>query len=331
MAAATELTVCIMSVRNDFSHVSAVSPTASALTLQTMVSTPPSSPAASSTHFFNAAGSATSIAPPHDLTLLAASALTTLPTSSALRAQIATLAPSSANSSAIASPMPLLPPVTSTLLPFNPRSIVASVDDAAACRRAAGRVVDLHLGPVAGALECRRGSIDRRLIVVFADQHQPDRQSVAHPAGNAHRRMTRCVERRRIGDHFECALDIEIARRIGRRDRRRLHWQSRHQQQIVIAQRGIVGGAQFSIQVLRLGIEMTAIVLGKIMTDQHRYLETVVQLIRAMVPGGMSIQQRGVIETAPVGPHAVALHHEFGGAFRGAGEPDRRSQQMHRH
>src|SRR5712675_1671684 len=46
MAAATELTVCIMSVRNDFSQVSAVSPTASALTLQTIVSMPPSSTAA---------------------------------------------------------------------------------------------------------------------------------------------------------------------------------------------------------------------------------------------------------------------------------------------
>jgi hypothetical protein len=37
-----------MSVRNDFSQVSAVSPTASALTLQTMVSIPPSAAAAPS-------------------------------------------------------------------------------------------------------------------------------------------------------------------------------------------------------------------------------------------------------------------------------------------
>src|ERR1700730_1001384 len=167
MGAGTELTVCIMSVRNDFPHVSAVSPTASALTLQMMASIPPSSSAAPSTHCLSAAGSATSIALPQDLTPRATSALTTLPTPSASRAQIATLAPSSANSSAIASPIPLLPPVTSTLLPFNPRSIVASVDDVAACRRAAGRVVDLHLGPVGGAFVCRSGSQDRRLIVIF--------------------------------------------------------------------------------------------------------------------------------------------------------------------
>src|SRR5260370_24159919 len=135
MAAATELTVCIMSVRNDFSQVSAVSPTASALTLQTIVSIPPSSPAALSTHCFNATGSATSIAPPHDLAPFPANAFTTLPTSSALRAHIATLAPSAANSSAIASPMPLLPPLTSTFLLLNPRSIVASSDNVAArCR-----------------------------------------------------------------------------------------------------------------------------------------------------------------------------------------------------
>src|ERR1700722_17989805 len=119
-----------MSVRNDFSQVSGVSPTASALTLQTAGAPPPSSPAASSTHCFNAAGSATSSALPHDLPPSAANALTALPTSSALRAHIATLAPSAANRSAIASPMPLLPPVTSAFLPFNPRSISASIDDA---------------------------------------------------------------------------------------------------------------------------------------------------------------------------------------------------------
>src|SRR5882724_6663382 len=121
-----------MSVRNDFSQVSAVSPTASALTLQTMVSMPPSSAAAPSIQPFSASGSATSTALPHDLTPFAERLFTTLPTSSALRAQIATLAPSAANSSAIASPMPLLPPVTSALLPFNPKSMVASVAGAAA-------------------------------------------------------------------------------------------------------------------------------------------------------------------------------------------------------
>ena len=61
-----------MSVRNDFSQVSGVSPTASALTLQTMVSMPPSSAAAPSIHCFSAAGSATSTALPHDLTPFAA-------------------------------------------------------------------------------------------------------------------------------------------------------------------------------------------------------------------------------------------------------------------
>src|SRR5262245_28217596 len=92
LAAATELTVCIISVRNDFSQLSGVSPTASALTLQTMVSIPSSSPAAPTIHAFNAAGSATSTARPHALTPFAVNNFTTLATSSALRAHIATLA-----------------------------------------------------------------------------------------------------------------------------------------------------------------------------------------------------------------------------------------------
>src|SRR6266566_2463885 len=184
-----------MSVRNDFSQVSAVSPTASALTLQMMASMPPSSAAAPSTHCLSAMGSATSIALPHDLTPFPAKTLTTLPTSSALRAQIATLAPSAANNSAIASPMPLLPPVTRALFPFNPRSMVASIMGAAACPDA-GRppglvyLVRLHFLPVAGAFEGGGGPIDRRFVEIFTDQHQSDRQTVAHPAGKAHRRMS---------------------------------------------------------------------------------------------------------------------------------------------
>src|SRR5437762_12908444 len=87
IAAATELTVCIMSVRNDFSQVSGVSPTASALTLQTMVSMPPSSAAAPSIQPFSASGSATSTALPHDLPPFAARLLPPSPTSPALLPQ----------------------------------------------------------------------------------------------------------------------------------------------------------------------------------------------------------------------------------------------------
>src|SRR5215475_2743472 len=96
LAAATELTVCIISVRKDFSQLSGVSPTASALTLQTMVSIPPSSVAAPSIHAFSAVGSATSSPRPQALTPFALRDFTTLATSLALRAQIETLAPSSA-------------------------------------------------------------------------------------------------------------------------------------------------------------------------------------------------------------------------------------------
>src|ERR1700722_12998425 len=115
-----------MSVRNDCSQVSAVSPTASALTLQTRISTPPSSAAAPSIHCFSAVGSATSVGLPQTLTPLSCRALTTLLICSACRAQIATLAPSAANRSAIARPIPLLPPVTSAFLPFSPRSMLHS-------------------------------------------------------------------------------------------------------------------------------------------------------------------------------------------------------------
>src|SRR6476619_5864186 len=49
-----------------------------------------------------------------------------------------------------------------------------------------------------------------------------------------------------------------------------------------------------------------------------------------MLPGGVSVKQRGIVETAPVGPHAVALHHELCGAFGGDRQPDRGRCEMHR-
>src|ERR1700760_4776409 len=49
-----------------------------------------------------------------------------------------------------------------------------------------------------------------------------------------------------------------------------------------------------------------------------------------MFPAGVGVEQRGVVETAPLGAHAVALHHEFGGAFGGNWLPYRRRDQMHR-
>src|SRR5580658_3251178 len=47
-----------------------------------------------------------------------------------------------------------------------------------------------------------------------------------------------------------------------------------------------------------------------------------------MDPGGASAEQRSIVETAPVGPHPVALHHEFGAAFGGDRQPDRGTQKM---
>jgi hypothetical protein len=114
-----------MSVRNVFSHVSAESPTASALTLHTRASMPPSSPAVDAIHAVNAGPSATSSARPKALTPFAFNDATAAATSSAVRAQIETLAPSAANPSATARPIPLLPPVTTARFPLSPRSMSA--------------------------------------------------------------------------------------------------------------------------------------------------------------------------------------------------------------
>lgn len=98
-------------------------PIASALTLETAISIPPNSAATSATQAISPGPSATSTARPVARTPLAFSAATVCATSSAWRAQIATSAPSAASVSAMAWPIPLVPPVTTARRPFSPRSI----------------------------------------------------------------------------------------------------------------------------------------------------------------------------------------------------------------
>jgi hypothetical protein len=91
-----------------------------------MTSMPPRVSPAWVTNAFSAGPSAMSVACPQALTPLAFSASTAAATWSALRAQIATSAPSSANRSAIDRPIPRDPPVTTTFLPLSPRSMFNS-------------------------------------------------------------------------------------------------------------------------------------------------------------------------------------------------------------
>src|ERR1051325_10807523 len=96
---------------------------ASALTLATTMSRPPSAAAVSATHWRTPSASATSrqrpvTTPPRSVSSTAARA-----TSASVRAQKATEAPSSASVSTMARPMPLVPPVTRARSPFSPRSM----------------------------------------------------------------------------------------------------------------------------------------------------------------------------------------------------------------
>src|SRR4029077_9676822 len=96
---------------------------ASALTLATTMSRPPSSAAVSPTHWRTPASSETSTQRPVTMTPRPAISSAARVTSAAVRAQNATEAPSSASVSAMARPMPLVPPVTRARNPFSPRSM----------------------------------------------------------------------------------------------------------------------------------------------------------------------------------------------------------------
>ena len=97
------------------------------LTFDTTQSMPPSASAEAATHALSASASPTSTDWPNAVTSFAESDSTAAETSASLRAQIATLQPSAASDSAIARPIPLLPPVISAFWPLSCRSMMSSL------------------------------------------------------------------------------------------------------------------------------------------------------------------------------------------------------------
>src|SRR6185437_206225 len=99
---------------------------ASALTLATTMSRPPSSAVVSSTHCRTPASSETSTQRPVTTPPRAVISSAARVTSAVVRAQKATAAPASASVSTMARPMPLVPPVTRARNPLSPRSTATS-------------------------------------------------------------------------------------------------------------------------------------------------------------------------------------------------------------
>src|SRR6185436_17340257 len=128
---------------------SSVSGMASALTLATTASSPPSRSAAAATQAASAAPSRTSTLTPRTPPPRPSSAFSVASISPASRAQNSTAAPSSANASTIARPMPRVPPVTSTREPVSCRSMASSSDS-----ESGGALPELGVHPVVGG---RRG------------------------------------------------------------------------------------------------------------------------------------------------------------------------------
>src|SRR4051794_2949612 len=122
-AALASRTVCMRSISKEAYQFSSVSGTARALTLATTASIPPRRSAAAVTHAVSAAPSRTSSCTPRTPAPRPASAFSVSSISPASRAQNSTAAPSSANASTTARPMPLVPPVTSTREPVSCRSM----------------------------------------------------------------------------------------------------------------------------------------------------------------------------------------------------------------
>src|SRR3954463_7194535 len=140
-AAFDRRTVCMRSVSKPVYQFSSVSGTAIALTFATTASRPPIRSAAASTQPVSAAPSRTSSWTPRTPAPRPASPFSVVSISPASRAQNSTAAPSSANASTIARPMPRVPPVTSTREPVSCRSMSGPLRGSQQGRRAAAQLV----------------------------------------------------------------------------------------------------------------------------------------------------------------------------------------------
>jgi len=72
-------------------------------------------------------------------------------------------------------------------------------------------------------------------------------------------------------------------------------------------------------------------VLDEVVAEQHRQLERVRELVGAVAPGRVGVDQARDVEAPPVRAEAVALHHQLGGALERDRRPDGRPHRVHRH
>src|SRR5690349_5536797 len=163
-AAVARRTVCMRSTSKEAYQFSSVSGTASALTLATTASMPPSRSAASCTHAVSAGPLRTSSCTPRTPEPRPASAFSVISISAASRAQNSTTAPSSVNASTIARPMPLVPPVTSTREPVSCRSMVVLSEGSSA-----GAQLGVQAAVGRGRRQQRLGGLDDGAVVRVDD------------------------------------------------------------------------------------------------------------------------------------------------------------------
>src|SRR3954453_15240558 len=167
IAARTRRTVCMRSTLRLACQFSSVSGMARALTLATTTSIPPNASADSSTHAASPSPSPTSRTVPVTLPR-SRRASWVAATSSALRAQKPTVAPSSRKVSTMARPMPRVPPVTRTRLSLSCRSMT-DPSSGGSERAGAGHEVRVDAVERVDVREERLGRLDDHAVVGVHD------------------------------------------------------------------------------------------------------------------------------------------------------------------
>src|SRR6516165_7473168 len=168
--------------------------------------------------------------------------------------------------------------------------------------------------PVARALEGGGGAVDRLLAVVAAHQHEPDGSAVLHPAWYADRRMPGDIERARFAGRLPASLRDLLRRCVLAGNWRRLHRYRRQQQKVVRRKNSIVTCTHAPAQVLRLGVEVTAIAVECVLAEDRGDLQRIGEFVSTLAPAHRVVEQAGDVK--PLMPNSGAVHFQEHDAAR---------------
>src|SRR6516164_6431687 len=125
------------------------------------------------------------------------------------------------------------------------------------------------------------------------NQHEPDGTAVSHPAWHADRWMPGDVERTGVAGRLPASPRDLLRSCALAGNWRRLHRHRRQQKKVVRRKHSVVTRTHASAQVLRLGVEVTAIALECVLAEDRGDLQRIGEFVSTLAPAHRVVEQAG--------------------------------------